>query len=863
MDVLLKRLSQTIEAWCVVENLENKAPFFRLKVTPADISKINTIEKGNFFLSLNIQGKPTEIIVDPKLVFGEFTSFELPQGFITNKKFRVERHQLTEGFTPCAFSYSQLALAPGKEFELLSAIGQAESISALAEIKNKFSKNYVEAKYQENQKLLQDITSPLQTTSSSKTFDLYCRQTFLDNVLRGGLPLSLGGKTIYTYYRKHGDMERDYNDFKLMPTYFSQGDGNYRDINQNRRNDVFINPEVAESNIQRFFNLVQLDGYNPLVVMGSRHLLKNADKIIKKHLNNPPAYFADLLQKPFLLGAVFKGLEKSDASYKTSREELASDLISESDLVEGAAHGEGFWIDHFFYNTDLLESFECVFPDKMGDLLFRLNEFTFFDNDHVVAERKDKYQKVDGVVRQYGSVKLDLEKSELINGRLEDKNLVRTNFGKDGIYKTNLASKILCAIANKAASFDAEGIGLEMEADKPDWYDALNGLPALFGSSLSETLELKRICRFLEKYIGADLKIAIAEEIKLFIDSLNEKLPLPNFKFWEEAGQIKEDFRKKTKLGVSGKNQGLDGKKIAEFLDAIIKKCDLATKKCLDKYGNYYTYFINDLIDYEINKDGAVKPVKSTQWPLPLFLEGFVHALKVEKDKKIYKSVKKSPLYDQKLKMYKVNAPLKETPLEIGRARVFTPGWLENESIWLHMEYKYMLELLKSGMREEFYSDLKNILVPFLNPQKYKRSILENSSFIVSGAHPDRESHGRGFIARLSGSTAEFIDMWLVMMTGKNIFSLDEKGKLVFKLSPVLPAWLFKNGKLSFKLLGSIDVTYLNAKEKNTYNGGVKPAVYKLIFEDKEIEVKKALIEEPYASQIRDRKVKKIMVTLS
>ena len=29
-------------------------------------------------------------------------------------------------------------------------------------------------------------------------------------------------------------------------------------------------------------------------------------------------------------------------------------------------------------------------------------------------------------------------------------------------------------------------------------------------------------------------------------------------------------------------------------------------------------------------------------------------------------------------------------------------GWLENESIWLHMEYKYLLELIRNGMYEAF-----------------------------------------------------------------------------------------------------------------------------------------------------------------
>ena len=35
-----------------------------------------------------------------------------------------------------------------------------------------------------------------------------------------------------------GDLERDYNNFQLEQSVFSQGPGNFRDVNQNRRCDV-------------------------------------------------------------------------------------------------------------------------------------------------------------------------------------------------------------------------------------------------------------------------------------------------------------------------------------------------------------------------------------------------------------------------------------------------------------------------------------------------------------------------------------------------------------------------------------------------------------------------------------------------
>src|SRR5204863_7123639 len=117
------------------------------------------------------------------------------------------------------------------------------------------------------------------THSASNAFNLYCGQTFLDNVMRGGLPLVLkteeGLVNFNVYSRKHGDPERDYNNFVLSPTYFSQGNGNYRDVNQNRRNDVWFNSDVKESSVVNFLNLVQADGYNPLTVKGAVFAIKD------------------------------------------------------------------------------------------------------------------------------------------------------------------------------------------------------------------------------------------------------------------------------------------------------------------------------------------------------------------------------------------------------------------------------------------------------------------------------------------------------------------------------------------------------------------------------------------------------------
>ena len=158
--------------------------------------------------------------------------------------------------------------------------------------------------------------------------------------------------------------------------------------------------------------------------------------------------------------------------------------------------------------------------------------------------------------------------------------------------------------------------------------------------------------------------------------------------------------------------------------------------------------------------------------------------------------------------MYKVNASLADSSFELGRARAFTPGWLENESIWLHMEYKYLLELLRSGLYEEFFADFKKAAIPFQDPEIYGRSIYENSSFIASSRNPNPSCRGRGFVARLSGSTIEFISMWKEMMFGAHPFRTEQE-KLVFSLAPAIPAYLIpEDGRLSAAFMSRTTVCY-------------------------------------------------------
>lgn len=910
-EFFMKQMSRTIEAWMTVENLEKNAPFFKLKVDATDRPEVTMVEGGNFYAAFLAQGRkaePLEVLVDPAAVFGPSLDFGVPQNFFRKADFKNIR-QVCESRTPCALAHAKFRLPEGKSKTLCALAGYARSSGLLNKYLSRVrSGGYFSEKREENRRLIDGLKTPVFTASSSPVYDAYCGQTYLDNMLRGGMPLCLGDEkplVYYVYSRKHGDLERDYNRFLIEDTYFAQGDGNYRDVNQNRRHDVWFEPRVGDANLKTFMNLIQLDGFNPLVVKGCLLHLKrgaSARRILSRWLGpKNGAETERFLSKPFKLGELYRWLDERRWIQPAGFGRLLGELSAELVLEEKADHGEGFWVDHWTYNLDLLESYFSVYPDKLREALIGPCEYAYYDNTHRVLPREQKFHRLpNGTVRQYGSVFNDKEKAKRIAARDREKEWVRTRHGRGPVYRTTLLAKLVCLFTNKLASLDAEGIGIEMEADKPGWYDALNGLPGLAGSSTCETFELKRLSVLLVQYLetfsrGEEQSVLLHEELAEFVAkmdalltaSLRRKASADATAFWDAASTLKEKYRAATAEGVSGNEKKLGFDALKTYLERAREKMDLGLERAQDKNGLYPTYYQN-----EVTRSRAagkfVKPLSFKPSPLPYFLEGVVHAMKVEKDparrKALYQAVRRSALFDPKLGMYKVNMSMAQASLEVGRGCVFTPGWLENESIWLHMEYKYLLEMLKAGMHEEFFQDLKKALVPFQPAERYGRSVLENSSFIVSSEFPDPVLHGGGYVARLSGSTAEFLHMWLLMNVGKRPFTLGPDGKVSLRFEPHLPAWLFtdketvrvytdKKGEqqalklprssYAFLFLGKTLVVYSNPKRLDTF-GKQRVSVRRITLREgsRVTEFKGDTVPSPHSLRVRSGSVPRIDVEL-
>ncbi|MDD5066569.1 MAG: hypothetical protein PHF84_05935 [bacterium] len=912
-DYLLKNMSRLAEGWFSGVEFSGrfKVPVYKLRVEPEDKPEIFEIHAGNFYGGYSLQnGKVScpAYIIDPDIIFGERKDLIDPVGFFS-KDFRNIPSETSKNKTPSAMGYFRTALGPDESVTYYSLVGHVLRISDTDSIFQQFSKpGYCEEKLRENRELIQSIGNLILSKSSSNELDNYTQQTFIDNLLRGGLPITIGGKksgkNVYVYSRIHGDMEREYNNFVILPEYFSQGNGSYRDVNQNRRNDIFFNPGVKDEPIIYFMSLIQTDGFNPLRIMGSKFKVTGKQALLKLFRKEDRSKIQKFIGEPFSLGSFFNFIEKERIKQTGTRENLLNVLAVSSEKLDYADVGECYWSDHWHYNIDLIESYLSLFPDERENLFLKKKVFTFYDNPKVVEPRSRKYVLFHGKPRQLKSVTVNPEKVKMIESRKAYPHIVRTQYGKGGIYRTTLMAKLISLTANKYASLDPEGIGLEMESEKPNWCDALNGLPGLFGSSTSESLELKRLILFIlnsleQMAVKDNTEIRTAREIVDLLVQL-KKATLKNqddqFKFWDETHTLKEQYRVRTMMGLSGAESGLKAGDLKGILELFLKKVEQGLARAFDsRSGVINTNFEHLVEKYKILKEGknhynlaCIKPLRFRQVPLKLFLEGPVHYLRICRDRdearKFHAKVMVSGLFDKKLNMLKVNAPLDDTSINIGRIKIFTPGWLENESVWLHMEYKYLLELLRNGLTDEFYRSMKNMLVPFMDPHVYGRSIFENVSFIASSAHPEKKIQGQGFVARLSGSTAEYISMWIAMTSGLTPFSLKDK-KLYLEFKPRLAGWLFtkrpekvriwhdhdrtedyllEENSFLFKFLGCMTIVYHNPKRKDTFGPGpVRVQSIQLVYSDKKkVVIKSPVLPPPYSLQVREGKVDKLLIEL-
>lgn len=816
---------------------------------------------------------PLQLVYDPDILFAPDQFMDSPHLFAEQglEGLRYDR-QISEGRQHCAFFGDALTLAPGATCEYVYLYGGGADETVVRDFLGWFRNETNCASIMEaGRGIIFEIARFSDIRTGNDLFNDYCRQNFLDNVLRGGLPHMEGGTTyIPVYSRKHGDLERDYNWFVIPPEYYSQGWGNYRDVNQNRRCDLFFVPSVGREIIREFVSLIQTDGYNPLVVQGRTFRLPEGQ--VPHELTEAHRVAAAGAFSP---GAMYAALRTDIGADKAAEVSAAFGRILGAATVEyNAVHGEGFWIDHWTYNNDLIETYLAIFPDGAADLFWGAREYPYYTSGHQVLPRHRKWHITERGVRQYEAV-------------AEPEDSPHSCWMRDArgeIYRATLGEKLLGLAALKFLGRDALGIGVEMEAGKPGWYDALNGLPGILGSSLPEGWELIRLIRILLDYAVpevSDQSVELAEETAGLYEQIAAFLQLPAesngdlHTRWDLMARCREAYREDTAGGYSGRRVAMGCERLRGLLHAMERDVRAGLERGREvNDGVLPCYLLVQPRDARevaslLRGEPLSPSAEFVAEPLPLFLEGFARALPLQDNCEaahaLHHQVMTSELYDEKLAMLRVNAPLDGQSDEIGRARAFTPGWLENGSIWMHMQYKYLLALLHAGLYDQFMAASRTMLVPFMDQDTYGRSTCENSSFIVSSLHPDEQLHGRGFVARLSGSTAEFISILQICLWGRFPFRHAD-GALELAFCPCLPAALFDdNDELSAPFLGKTEVTYRYSGAQDVCPGG-DVTIQRITIHPNEsaapVEISGAVIPAPYAQQVREGRIKRITIEL-
>jgi len=860
---------------------------------------------------------PVSILVDPEQVFGAARDGSYPFGLLA----RSRSSPRLRGRTPCAFSNWQVKLPAGAQTILESATGYVPGRAEFERLRESLSPaGAFEQGLERSQQIALELQNHALTVSADPHLDQFFQHSFFLGVQQSGIPrpvvLSSGPGAFYVFGRESGHMQAS-QDFRQEAAYLSQGPGPVRDLLELRRQDSWFFPEIFDAHVRLFGSLIQLDGYSPgnlpIVTYGipERKGIRALEKGLKDLVTdkNKRKEIEELCERGFSPGELQQLLDVESLS--ADQVQAVFDLVMSLSIEnDPEPDGSGYSMDHFHSLLDMIEGVLAIFPDRMGELLTRKNNYYFYENPYSLMPRREKFVlAAHRTVRQQSAIQLSTQKLSLLRQRESQPYRVRTNNGNGPVLQTTLLVKLLCVLANRICALDPEQIGVEMESGRTGWNQGLDGLPALLGSSLVETIELERLVSFLIR-VAAELDL---KEVKIFPDLytfIKGLLPVLRKRiksgsagsaqiFWEESHTLREKYLQQAATGVATGEKKLSDKELDEFL----KLCqDLLSgiyskkyrNKVFDRNGLPYTYFENRVAKWapvkEKNKprlsvDGLplVQARKFIRRQLVRFLEAPVHLLRMHPEMRdqIFPALKESELYDSVLKMYRISESLQTEPREIGRAREWPQGWFENEAVSTRMAYRYLLGLLHCGLYREFYSELKDHFTCYHDVERLGRSNLDPVSYLVSSASAG--DHGLGCLPLLNCTNAEIRQIWTFMTAGEDPFYLSSRKKLQFQLRPSLAEELFTrknsvanffNGtewqaveiqanSFAFKFLNRVLVIYRNKTRKNTWDEGVQIRSYKLYYKDgKTRDFPFLFLEETEAAQVRNGDVWRMDVTL-
>ncbi len=518
LDYALKEMGRTLEGWMGVYQAGSGTtmPFYRMSTEPSDSASVKIELAGHYLLSFLESSKSKAsllpIVYDTNAVFGSDTSLLEPDGLKASSVGEMlSKPQFGQARTSSGFAaIEKITIAPGESISIASFYGKTETIEEVLPIADHVTKaGYVEQKFTQARTMIDALTSSVETNTTSHLFDGAVKQMFLDNSLRGGMPVVLGNvdeaskysnydeddrvKVFHVFSRIHGDLERDYNAFVIQDTYFSQGHGNFRDVAQNRRDDVTFTPRVASFDVQMFLSFIQADAYEPLTVEAVIYFIDDpnvAAEIAAESTGDPESsrILTEVLNGgSFRPGQLFKLIEELDITITVPREKFIDRILAASTDLPMGTFGQGYWGDHWDYYIDLVDSYLAIYPDGEESLMYD-KELRYFFSTATVKPRSEKYVvslTYDGKsehILQLESTEFDTDKEEEQDQFKSDKTGIigfdaywqRTPNGGDAFTSSPIAKLFLLGTI-KFATRDAWGMGIEYEGGRPGWNDAMNG----------------------------------------------------------------------------------------------------------------------------------------------------------------------------------------------------------------------------------------------------------------------------------------------------------------------------------------------------------------------------------------------------
>jgi hypothetical protein len=152
----------------------------------------------------------------------------------------------------------------------------------------------------------------------------------------------------------------------LSSTYFSQGPGNFRDIAQNRRSDVLINPRIGAFNFKMFLSLIQTDGYNPLSVESIVFFIEDRNECERLAAMAVGPADGHRMQREALADILCDGSFKPGQIATMIEEQGVFLLMSFQEFIDNVAACEfvgllrWLWLNHSFCQCHLTSLFSSI-----------------------------------------------------------------------------------------------------------------------------------------------------------------------------------------------------------------------------------------------------------------------------------------------------------------------------------------------------------------------------------------------------------------------------------------------------------------------------------------------------------------------